>query len=825
MSSAVAELEAGLQAMLNLKPPGVSGSRITSLTALCVGNIQKLYTHFKKAPGSHKLGVLYVVDSVTRKWLDQAKQQGQAVNASAPDGTYAAGVNRVTELIPILMNDILSTAPADQKLAGPANGLPNGPTNEKRKMLPPAVTKQNSLPWLRFPLAFGDKIRKLVDIWEKGQTFPTKLIESFKEKLNAQQPNASTTPPGSPPSSVFGADAGRPGAPPAGPPAIPANIMETLANLAKQSSAATAPPAPAATAAVSTPPTMAGLFGPSGANNSNNNYPAGLPPHLFSQLPHANAATPTNSQVLPIRQQPSAQQQQQPPPQQQQQPFSLPYGVPATGAPASNQLPAGFPGLPGVPQPQPQPQPQAQPQANVQQNLMFIQALLAQGLSLDQISGILSQIASGNAGANVAPPSLVPAAIAAAAAAANAGGGGASGMPSQYPYPGAQTSGTVPLPDWVNAATGVGRMDISRDQGYGGRSPPGRGRSRSRSPPYWDSSRRSPRGGRDEHGGRGDRDRGGRGRDYRQRSPAGGGGRRGRGSGSPHRAPAPPPPSEKWIEHDPTLPAGSIRVLSRTLFVGGVTIGEPELRSIFSRFGDVQTCIVNKEKRHAFVKMYTRKEAETAKAGMEYGSRSDDTGLRTRWGVGFGPRDCSDYAKGVSVIPIPKLTEADRKWLLTAPWGGSGGRPIVSGMVIEEPDIEIGAGVSSKAISRRMQTDRGGANGPRSTRREEELSHNGGEGRGGRPTRRGNGGGRDRRGGGGRGGEGSGSGGDELNYGDSAASNGYDGGHTTYANNDNSNNNGNGADASGGFPFGLTIGPNGMPIFPPGFTFPAPDQS
>lgn len=40
MSSAVAELEAGLQAMLALKPPGVSGSRIQSITALCTANIQ-----------------------------------------------------------------------------------------------------------------------------------------------------------------------------------------------------------------------------------------------------------------------------------------------------------------------------------------------------------------------------------------------------------------------------------------------------------------------------------------------------------------------------------------------------------------------------------------------------------------------------------------------------------------------------------------------------------------------------------------------------------------------------------------------------------------
>lgn len=40
MSSAVADLETGLQAMLGLKPPGVSGSRITGITSLCVANVQ-----------------------------------------------------------------------------------------------------------------------------------------------------------------------------------------------------------------------------------------------------------------------------------------------------------------------------------------------------------------------------------------------------------------------------------------------------------------------------------------------------------------------------------------------------------------------------------------------------------------------------------------------------------------------------------------------------------------------------------------------------------------------------------------------------------------
>ena len=73
-----------------------------------------------------------------------------------------------------------------------------------------------------------------------------------------------------------------------------------------------------------------------------------------------------------------------------------------------------------------------------------------------------------------------------------------------------------------------------------------------------------------------------------------------------------------------------------------------------------------------------------------------DIFFQTRWGVGFGPRDCSDYQTGVSIIPIERLTEADRKWMLTAEYGGTGGRTIESGMVVEEPDIEIGAGVSSK---------------------------------------------------------------------------------------------------------------------------------
>lgn len=78
--------------------------------------IQKIYTHFKKAPGTHKLGVLYVVDSVTRQWVEAARKAGQPPGSAAPDGTFAAGVNRVTELLPVLMTDIINNAPHDQKV-------------------------------------------------------------------------------------------------------------------------------------------------------------------------------------------------------------------------------------------------------------------------------------------------------------------------------------------------------------------------------------------------------------------------------------------------------------------------------------------------------------------------------------------------------------------------------------------------------------------------------------------------------------------------------------------------------------------------------------
>jgi protein NRD1 len=207
----------------------------------------------------------------------------------------------------------------------------------------------------------------------------------------------------------------------------------------------------------------------------------------------------------------------------------------------------------------------------------------------------------------------------------------------------------------------------------------------------------------DRRGGRG-RGRGGR-NDYRQRTPP--------SAHTPQadESLAPRSINPKWTDMDNTIPPGHIKVLSRTLFVGGANGNEAELRAIFGRYGPVQTCIANEDKRHAFVKMCNRQDAVAAKTAMET-TRDPDVlakARQTKWGVGFGPRECCDYSNGVSVIPIDTLTEADHKWMLSAEYGGTGGRPIESGLVVEEPDIEIGAGVSSKAMSRRVGPD-GGSN-------------------------------------------------------------------------------------------------------------------
>ncbi|PLN77083.1 hypothetical protein BDW42DRAFT_177491 [Aspergillus taichungensis] len=640
MSSAVAELDNYLQSMLALKPPGVSGSKINSITSLCTANvqnesvlIQKIYTHFKKAPGTHKLGVLYVVDSVTRQWVEAARKSGQQAGSAAPDGTFAAGVNRVTELLPVLMTDIINNAPEDQK----------------------------------------EKIKKLVDIWERGYTFPAPMLASFKQKLNAPAHNIeSTTPEGSPAPNILGSQPQANGAA-SGTPAQSApdtsSILKALADMAKQNTAAPAAPA------VSAPANPLGAYSAPAVPQPD--------PVTLNGQPGVNPYT-AGSMATPFAALSMAPSQSHTPPN------------PMAANPLAALLPQATAAVP------PQQTPGMVGPDALQQQLQLLQLLAAQGIPQDQWATALQILSLSNA--------------------SNMGNMNAPQVPG-FNFPGQNVNNA-----WGGRADSQTRdfdRERERERDYM-RSPPNQYRRRSRSPGGWDRRREvspprrrdSPVYGEyhgDSPGRRGGDPRGRRGNDYRQRSPPG----RRRRSPSPRKDPALPPPGPKLIEWDYSIGQGCIKVLSRTLFVGGVTSSEAHLRSLFSKFGIVQTCIVNIDKRHAFIKMIGRTDAVNARDGME-SYKSGDMQLRTRWGVGFGPRDCSDYQTGVSVIPIERLTEADRKWMVNAEYGGTGGRPIESGMVVEEPDIEIGAGVSSKAISRRIATDTGGKRGPVSSRTQQD---------------------------------------------------------------------------------------------------------
>lgn len=79
-----------------------------------------------------------------------------------------------------------------------------------------------------------------------------------------------------------------------------------------------------------------------------------------------------------------------------------------------------------------------------------------------------------------------------------------------------------------------------------------------------------------------------------------------------------------------------------THFLTNRSSSEDALRGIFSEFGLVQTCIVNTDKRHAFVKMLSRNDAMAAKEGMER-YKSTEMQLRvsdnrsTAWHMYLGP--------------------------------------------------------------------------------------------------------------------------------------------------------------------------------------------
>lgn len=616
------EIEALLQSLQALKPPGVTKPKIDAITAKCVDNVQsdsaivqKIHQQFKNSPATHKLGVLYVVDSIARQWKEKARLAGQAVSKNAAPGTFASGVQKVTDVLPSLMTDLIQSAPQNQK----------------------------------------EKISKLLDIWERGQTFPQKSLASFKQLLNNSQ-NNTLTPPGSPPKGPVASNGV----------GVPANAQQV--------------------APVAAPQDTGSLLAALATHGQQN-------PHTN----HMQAAPPAVSYA------------------QNMAPLPPPGFVPPPPAANSGHVLPPF------------------PPAGGNDIMNHILPLIANGtIPPDQVYQVLALLAAAQSGgAGIAPPPQLPVPANTQPIAQN------GTHPNGYEQNGAQParyeqSGTQAVRYDQNGAQ-PDRYEQSGSQSDRYEQSGSRYRERSRSPDpsrrRRSPNRRSPPNRRDsptygvydpnagaeanvqkghERGERGrgrGKQRGGRNdrNEYRQRTPPAQR-RQTSPTGSASRNSQP-----KFLEWDKSMPRDHIKVLSRTLFIGGAGGTEGEIRNIFSRFGKVQTCIVNQEKRHAFVKMVNRRDAISAKEGMD--NIQDPVALakarQTRWGVGFGPRDCSDYATGISVIPISRLTDADRKWVLTAEFGGTGGRALEGGMVIEEPDIEIGAGVSSKAISRRVPAEAG----------------------------------------------------------------------------------------------------------------------
>ncbi|KAG0299759.1 hypothetical protein BGZ98_009779 [Dissophora globulifera] len=158
------------------------------------------------------------------------------------------------------------------------------------------------------------------------------------------------------------------------------------------------------------------------------------------------------------------------------------------------------------------------------------------------------------------------------------------------------------------------------------------------------------------------------------------------------------------VKEDSTVGADQIRVLSRTLWVGGTfvpTISEPELEGIFSSRGTIATLMVNHAKFNAFIKMADRAVAERCKVELDRTTVHGEV-MKVGWGCGFGPRDCFDYTTGASVIPLERLTDTDRRWLSQSVVGGFGlQEPIRGGVTIVEPNIEAVAPDGREALPKK----------------------------------------------------------------------------------------------------------------------------
>lgn len=178
----------------------------------------------------------------------------------------------------------------------------------------------------------------------------------------------------------------------------------------------------------------------------------------------------------------------------------------------------------------------------------------------------------------------------------------------------------------------------------------------------------------------------------------------------------------KPVMNDATCPLNNVRVMSRTLFIGGISNRDTkrDLVNKLKPYGEIQTCFLNGKKGHGFVKAYSRAEAENIIKTFNILSAQDPHELRVRWALGFGPRAYFNFDTGISTIPLYVVTDAEKEWARNSEWGGTNGKDMVSGMLFEEPDynpnevtkinnrrldFQDHANISNKPLSQRQATE------------------------------------------------------------------------------------------------------------------------
>ncbi|XBW37316.1 hypothetical protein QEN19_002898 [Hanseniaspora menglaensis] len=180
----------------------------------------------------------------------------------------------------------------------------------------------------------------------------------------------------------------------------------------------------------------------------------------------------------------------------------------------------------------------------------------------------------------------------------------------------------------------------------------------------------------------------------------------------------------KPVLHDSTCPMNSVKVMSRTLFIGGINSRDTkkELVNRLKAYGEIQTCFLNNKKGHGFVKAYSRAEAENIIKTFNVLSSQDQHELRVRWALGFGPRAYFNFDTGISTVPLYVVTDSEKEWAKLSEWGGTNGKEMVSGMLFEEPDYNPNE--TSKINNKRLDFQAHGniSNKPLSQRKATELA-------------------------------------------------------------------------------------------------------